>query len=150
MIHVVSGVAIDGGLVLMGKRKPSGLRPELWELPGGKVDRVISVGGVISFSPFPLESPRFALAREWMEELGVEIASVTPEISNFTIDLEDWLSVSLYEVVFTGDLKPLDHTELRWVTPLFAVKHLPCSPGFYLHYADLRRYMQRTGRWSES
>ena len=143
MIHVVSGVAIDGDLVLMGKRKPGGLRPELWELPGGKQE-------IIETHPLSMESPRSALAREWKEELDVEIASVTPAISSFNLELEDFLHVALYEVVFTGDLKPLDHTELRWVTPFFAVKHLPCSPGFYLHYADLRRYMQKTGRWSES
>lgn len=49
MWRVVSGALIHDGRVLMGLRKKSGLRPDLWELPGGKVD--------------PDESPHEALRR---------------------------------------------------------------------------------------
>lgn len=59
-VRVVSGVLFDGQGRLFVQRRPLGKEfGGKWETPGGKVD--------------PSETPSEALAREWSEELGVEI-----------------------------------------------------------------------------
>lgn len=177
MIKVVSGVAIVDGRILMGKRKahdvrgmPSvvsaaegqrgsiegKLRPGLWELPGGKIEAG--------------ESPEVALRREWKEELGLELAGVRSPIAHCVFHVEQEIHVVLYEVRLAADWRtvfekngsqsmPLvgnanqwwggfvDHDEVCLVDPMYAVKYLPCSPGFYLHFGDLRDWMRATDRW---
>lgn len=133
MIRVVSGVAREGRLVLMGKRKAGGLRPGLWELPGGKVDDG--------------ETPEHALAREWHEELGVLVRAGRRIAQPFRFDLERAFEIELFEVLEDAPRSllralPLDHEELRWVSLEHAVQHLPCSPGFYVHYPELRGWME--------
>lgn len=58
---VVAGLIVDeAGRVLLAQRRADQAHPLLWELPGGKVE--------------PGEAPEAALARELVEELGVEVA----------------------------------------------------------------------------
>lgn len=59
-LHVVAGVVVRDGLVLVARRLPGGYHGGLWEFPGGKVEEG--------------EDPRQALARELMEELGVGVS----------------------------------------------------------------------------
>lgn len=58
---IVSGVLIRDGRILLTQRLPNKSFPFCWETPGGKVD--------------PGESLVDALAREWMEELRLDIMS---------------------------------------------------------------------------
>ncbi|HXN32995.1 MAG TPA: (deoxy)nucleoside triphosphate pyrophosphohydrolase [Polyangiaceae bacterium] len=58
-IVVAAGVVIEGGRVLLTKRKAGTHLEGAWELPGGKVQ--------------PGEDPRQALARELREELGIDV-----------------------------------------------------------------------------
>lgn len=134
MIHVVSGALIRDGKVLMGLRKQGGLRPDLWELPGGKVD--------------PGETPEQALAREWHEELGCEV-TVGRRIAVASLRLDSLLVVDLYIVELSHESEAnqpsaIDHQDLDWVTPTRAMRRLPCSPAFYLHYYDLNQYVVAT------
>ena len=129
--RVVSGALLssDRTHVLMGLRKPSGKRPYLWELPGGKLE--------------PGEVPEVALVREWLEELDFAIKPVAYVATAF-LDVEISFHIDLYivePVVQGGEPSALDHTELRWIRPFDAVQNLPCSPAFYLHYPHLRRWM---------
>ncbi len=65
---VVAGIVIEGGKVLLSRRKAGTHLEGKWEFPGGKVE--------------PSEDPRAALRRELREELGIvtrigEIVDVT-------------------------------------------------------------------------
>lgn len=67
-VIVAAGIVIEGGRVLLSRRKRGTHLEGLWEFPGGKVE--------------PGEDPRAALARELEEELGIrthvgEIVDVT-------------------------------------------------------------------------
>jgi 8-oxo-dGTP diphosphatase len=58
-VLVAAGVVIEGGLVLLSKRKAGAHLAGAWEFPGGKVQ--------------PGEDPREALRRELEEELGITV-----------------------------------------------------------------------------
>lgn len=136
MMRVVSGALCREGKVLMGLRKENGYRPNLWELPGGKVEEG--------------EAPQDALAREWFEECGVVIR-VHNFVSMAMLHIDISFVIELYTVSIipnrvskldTEKPKALDHQKLAWVDPYLAVKWLPCSPAFYLHFPQLRPYVE--------
>jgi 8-oxo-dGTP diphosphatase len=67
-VIVAAGILIEGGRVLLTRRKEGAHLAGFWEFPGGKVE--------------PGEDPRAGLARELEEELGIttdigEIVDVT-------------------------------------------------------------------------
>lgn len=64
MIEVVSAVIIRAGRILLTQRPDGKDFPFTWECPGGKVE-----GN---------ESHNLALARELMEELGIETKLILP------------------------------------------------------------------------
>lgn len=148
MIEVVSGALIseDGKRCLFGRRQNHQHRPNLWELPGGKVETG--------------ETPEAALCREWREELGFAV-DVGQIIAHAVFELDHVFAVTLYEVRESYSAwartdpargltdapmpKLIAHSALRWIEPIDAVIAWPCSPGFYAHYGVLRRYMSR---WS--
>lgn len=125
-MRVVSGLlATPDGRILMGLRKVHKLRPKLWELPGGKVDDG--------------ECDADAIVREWREELGVEIRATGYPLAESHIDIETSIDVVLYRVVIVaGDPKQLDHEQILYVWPSFAVRYMPCSPAFYLQYRAIQ------------
>lgn len=66
-VHVAAGVVADGaGRILVALRAPHLHQGGLWEFPGGKLERG--------------ETPRQALARELLEELGVVVEAARPLI----------------------------------------------------------------------
>ena len=69
-VPVVAAVIRDGeGRLLLQQGLPHKRHAGLWEFPGGKVESE--------------ESPRFALCREVMEELGLELFPETMEPAGF-------------------------------------------------------------------
>lgn len=130
---VVSGMAVWDGKVMMGKRRATGRRPELWELPGGKVETG--------------EEPKVALSREWREELDLVVVVGDWIATTPILDLEVRFVVELYhvELVPHDEPKALDHDAIGWWDPAHAVERLPCSPAFYLHYPAIRTWLDRRG-----
>lgn len=98
---VVAGALIVGDKLLVAQR---GGPPELagrWELPGGKVG--------------PGETDAAALAREFAEELGIEV-SVGPRLGS-DVALTDTTTLRAYLVTQTcaSVAHAHDHRALRWV-----------------------------------
>jgi 8-oxo-dGTP diphosphatase len=133
-IRVVSGLAINAdNRILVAKRPISKIvdgkqvqvkRPEMYEYPGGKVERA--------------EGDERALEREWFEELQVKV-TVKNRIARITFDLESPVVISLYRVVLGDQIpKPTEHTDLRWVDPQYAVEYLPAVPSLYLFYPQVK------------
>jgi 8-oxo-dGTP diphosphatase len=60
-VLVAAGVVVEGGRVLVTRRKQGAHLAGLWEFPGGKVQ--------------PGEDPRAALERELREELGIDVVA---------------------------------------------------------------------------
>lgn len=131
-LTVVSGMAVNShGKVLMGKRRLVGKRPGLWELPGGKVEVD--------------ERPNEALVREWREEMDLTAVVGGWIATTPVLDLEVHFVVELYhvELVPYDEPKKLDHDDIAWWDPAYAVERLPCSPAFYLHYPAIRAWLLR-------
>lgn len=126
-IEVASGLLVnESGLTLMALRPPDVMRPSLWEYPGGKVE--------------PNETRSGAVVRELGEELGIE-ASNPVLISEAHFVWDAVVNVYLYTVRWSGTPANLASTDLTWVHPEHAMKHLPCAPSFYVWYQDVIRYV---------
>ncbi len=102
MIQVTAAVMVNDGMLLIAKRKPTARLPNLWELPGGKVE--------------PGETPEECLQREIKEEFDIDISvgeylGSNPHTYDFgTIELMAYRAI--WEA---GDLILNDHEEIRWV-----------------------------------
>jgi 8-oxo-dGTP pyrophosphatase MutT (NUDIX family) len=135
---IVSGVLIRDGRILLTQRLPNKSFAFCWETPGGKVD--------------PGESLVDALAREWMEELRLDILTETepkPELlrtveyrRSVTVERrdggralfgagDDVVPVTFYRV-YAGEQTPQmkEAIGLAWATaPL--VNAMALTPGTY-------------------
>lgn len=105
VIAVVAAALFDGaGRVLIADRPLGKLMSGRWEFPGGKIA--------------PGESEGVALARELLEELGIEFVSGRPfmalehEYADRHIQLSMWVVDS-----FRGEPRGLDGQQLKWVEP---------------------------------
>ena len=101
-VVVAAAIARDGRYLVARRTRPADV-VGLWEFPGGKVE--------------PGETEEQALAREILEELGVEI--VIGERVPGEWPLRDDLVLHLYvAALIDGEPAPLEqHDQLRWVAP---------------------------------
>jgi 8-oxo-dGTP diphosphatase len=132
-IRVVAGLAVDhNNHVLVAKRPPDKKRPDMYEYPGGKVERA--------------EGDETALAREWMEELKIT-PSVRRRIARVTFDLESQVVISLFHVVIGAQVpEAVEHTDLLWVDPLYAVERLACVPSLYLFFPTVKAFLRNLAK----
>ncbi len=117
-LEVVGALLFDElGRILACRRPPEDVWGGWWEFPGGKVDSG--------------EQPADALAREIMEELGVEVtpswvvASLSHEYQDRHVALDIWDC----GVVEPSNIVPTEHDEIRWLDrqSLGSVKWLPAD-----------------------
>jgi 8-oxo-dGTP diphosphatase len=112
---VVAGALVRDGRLLLTRRPVGDPLAGFWELPGGKVEAD--------------ETPEAALAREWREELGVEVESFSP--LTFASGAPNGRHVTLLVFLvrsLRGEPSPLGVAEVRWTTPAEASR-LPLLPA---------------------
>ena len=102
MIDVVCGViGNDAGQYLACLRPHGKHLGGLWEFPGGKID--------------PGESPEVALARELLEELGVEVTVGTPLAPVvWTYDRGQIRLLPFRCAIVAGEPQAIEHQQLLW------------------------------------
>ncbi len=107
ILTVVAAALIDGeGKILVAKRPDDKDMADLWEFPGGKVEKG--------------ELPEFALMRELQEELGIETRPTCFAPITFASHTYNHfhLFMPLYACrVWRGFPRPNEHKELKWVRP---------------------------------
>ncbi len=102
-VVVSAGVIIEGARVLLSQRKTGTHLAGAWEFPGGKVE--------------PGEDPRDALARELVEELGIDAEVGDP----LEITFHRYATKSVLLLFFAASRRPgspepraLDVAAVRW------------------------------------
>jgi mutator protein MutT len=115
-IDVTAALLIKDGKVLAARRGPGKHLEGYWEFPGGKLEEG--------------EIPENCLERELTEEFGIS-SRVRSYIGESVYDYgEKVVRLLGYEVEhISGDFKPVDHDELRWlgVDELFEVEWAPAD-----------------------
>jgi len=115
-VRVVAGVVVDGGRVLLTRRRPGTHLEGLWEFPGGKVEAG--------------ESDAAALVRELREEIGVTVR--VDEVFEFVTHAypERTVALCFYRCrIVEGTPEALDVADVAWVA-------LEDLPGYPLPPAD--------------
>lgn len=96
-----AGIAVRGGRVLVGRRKPGGDLGGRWEFPGGKLEAG--------------ESPEEALVREYDEELGVGATALGRlGRSSFEHRGRRYELVAVAIAVGGDEFATREHEEFRW------------------------------------
>jgi mutator protein MutT len=99
MKRLVVGMLIDEDKFLIGRRKPDNKNhPDLWELPGGKVE-----DGETSWE---------AINREWMEELNIGV------LTYYQIPEREMEGVMVYPFILkyvSGKAQKNDHSEIKFI-----------------------------------
>lgn len=128
VVVVAGALIVDGALLIAQRDRPPELAG-LWELPGGKVA--------------PGESEATALARELLEELGVEV-EVHGRIGA-DIELTETMTLRAYLVRRTGGpVEARDHRAIRWVSAdeLAGVSWVPADRAWLIELTIALRAAQ--------
>jgi 8-oxo-dGTP diphosphatase len=128
-VHVLAAVITDGDRWLICQRPAHKRHGGLWEFPGGKLE--------------PGEDHAGAARREMLEELGVEVTRVGAVLFS-SRDPGSPFVIDFTPVEITGEPRPLEHAELRWVRPAAAAS-LPLAPADQAFVTWIRLQSSRPG-----
>ncbi|EKB55582.1 (deoxy)nucleoside triphosphate pyrophosphohydrolase [Falseniella ignava] len=104
-IKVVGAAIVDPktGHILIGQRGPTQSLAGMWEFPGGKIE--------------PGETEPEALMREIQEELNLSIeVNEAIDTASYQYDFGQVTMTVYYATLRGGELKRLEHAEIRWVS----------------------------------
>jgi mutator protein MutT len=105
-MYVVAGALVDErGRVLIAQRPAGKAFAGRWEFPGGK--------------KLDHETPRDALNRELLEEIGIQVARARPLMAvshRYSADAPPVLIDCWIVEQWRGEIAPLDGQQLRWCT----------------------------------
>jgi 8-oxo-dGTP diphosphatase len=119
MKHVVAGLIVNDGKILVCQRTRHQTMPLKWEFPGGKIEEG--------------EQPRSALRRELEEELGID-ATIGNEVARIRHEYKRGNSVELrfYAVrEYAGEIENRIFRDIQWANPADL-------PGYDFLEADLK------------
>ena len=104
-IRVVAAVIERDGRYLITQRRPAAVLPLLWEFPGGRVEEG--------------ETDPQALARELLEEMGIEIAVGERAIQVHHVYSAYEIDFAVYRCALKqGEIRHGSVHDHRWVLPL--------------------------------
>ncbi len=104
MIRVTAAILVNDGMLLIAKRRATARLPNLWDLPGGKVE--------------PDETAEECLKRELLEEFGIDVTVKDHAGSNtHTYDFGTVELIAFHADWEKGDFHSKDHQEIRWAFP---------------------------------
>lgn len=117
LVRVLAAVCRRDGSYLVCRRPRHKRHGGLWEFPGGKLEAG--------------ESLFDAAVRELDEELGVRATHVGDVVFS-RYDPGSPFLIEFVDVAFTGEPRPLEHEEVRWVAPgaLLALDLAPSDRAF--------------------
>lgn len=128
-------VIIEDGKILLTQRMPNARFPFTWECPGGKIEGE--------------ETPEQALARELMEELGLEpvrVGAILAETPATAPGMHGDFIVRYY-VVYLDEVETADQPEMLasvgmgWFTP-YELGHLNVTPSLVIEREKIAKYMK--------
>lgn len=103
-IPVVTALIQREGKILLGQRPEGHSLAGVWEFPGGKIEMN--------------ELPEEALQRELREEIGIHAEIGELVLASSHCYGATGILLLFYNVRFwKGEIKPVHHAELKWVTP---------------------------------
>ena len=103
MIPVVAALIVRGGRLLIARRPEGRHMAGRWEFPGGKLEKG--------------ESPEDAVEREIREELGLDVrAGRIYQAIAYSYPEKDVLLLFYAASVVSGEPRPIEEAEIRWVT----------------------------------
>ncbi|MDR0684904.1 MAG: (deoxy)nucleoside triphosphate pyrophosphohydrolase [Spirochaetaceae bacterium] len=127
----VAGIAIEDGKLFVARRAEGGSMSEKWEFPGGKVEDGESCGE--------------ALARELMEEFGVEV-SVGERLAEAEFENKGQIrQLKAFRIDFLSyDFKLCEHTDWRWAS-CGEIEAMNFTPSDLKLLDGIRRHLQAVG-----
>ncbi|MCK4258454.1 MAG: (deoxy)nucleoside triphosphate pyrophosphohydrolase [Halanaerobiales bacterium] len=103
MIRVTAAIISKDNKYLIARKKKGNLAG-LWEFPGGKIE--------------PNETPEECLQREIKEEFDIDITVDSYlATSRYTYPHAEIELIGYHATYIDGELKPIDHDLIEWVTP---------------------------------
>lgn len=127
--EVAMGLIVnDAGHVLMTRRRPEQTRPNMWEIPGGRVEIFDA-------------NPPAAAKRELREELDVD-TEIGALIDTWEVELERQFLMYCFAARITNGIpRALVAESWHWIDIHHAIVHMACVPSTYQFYKKIKAHL---------